>query len=116
MLTCTVLRCTKPGSGFVAGHRKSATDYHEAYVCAEHKALIETGSPWDMEGCIVLMGQDLAPILVNCSARPCVGSQGFTLTLEIACHIKPLEVFLGPAEARALLNFIQPASNEADGP
>ena len=78
-------------------------------------ALIEAGSPWDMEGHIVLMGQDLAPILHNWSIRASVGSEGFTLTLEIACQVKPLEVFLRPAEARTLLAFINAAENDGAG-
>lgn len=112
MLTCTVLRCTNSGSGFIAGSQKAAVGYHEAYVCAEHKALIEAGSPWDMEGRIVLMGQDLAPILSNWSVRRSVGSEGFTLTLEVACHVMPFEVFLKPVEARALFNFLGAANND----
>jgi hypothetical protein len=64
-----------------------------------------------MEGGNVLMGRDLAPILKNWSARPCVGSEGFTLTLEIAGQIKPVEVFLLPTEARTLSSFID-AVNE----
>lgn len=88
------------------------TGYHEAYVCAGHKALIDSGSPWDMEGRFVLMGQDLAPLLESWSARAGVGSEGFTLTLEIACRVKPFEVFLMPAEAGTLFTFIAAAHND----
>ena len=90
----------------------AAAGYHEAFVCAGHMALIDAGSPWDMEGRNVLMGQDLAPILENWSARPSVGSAGFTLTLEIAGQIKPIEVFLMPTEARTLSTFIDAANGE----
>ncbi|MET1086963.1 MAG: hypothetical protein ABWY04_07570 [Arthrobacter sp.] len=86
--------------------------YHEAYVCVEHKALMEAGEPWDMEGRWVLMGRDLAPVLDSWSARPSAGSEGFTLTLEIAGQIKPLEVFLMPEEARMLSSFIDAANND----
>jgi hypothetical protein len=114
MFTCSVLRCTNPGSAFTAGCQNlQAPGYHEAYICTEHKALIEAGAPWDMEGRNVLMGQDLAPILANWSARPSVGSEGFTLTLEIEGQIKPFEVFLMPSEARTLSSFINAAN--ADG-
>lgn len=115
MLNCSVLRCTNLGSAFVAGNRKSAAGYHEAYVCAQHKALIEAGSPWDMEGRIVLMGQDLASVLEKWSARPSVGSEGLTLTLEGASCLKPCEFFLMPAEARALFKFLDAANYGSDG-
>jgi len=95
-----------PGSAFMAGNQNAAIGYHEAFVCARHKALIASGTPWDMEGRTVLMGQDLAPTLEKWSVRPCVGSAGFTLTLEIAGQIKPVEVFLMPTEARTLSTFI----------
>jgi hypothetical protein len=65
-----------------------------------------------MEGGNVLMGRDLAPILENWSARPSVGSAGFTLTLEIAGQIKPIEVFLLPTEARTLSSFIDAANDD----
>lgn len=115
MLNCSVLRCTNVGFAFVAGNRKSAAGYHEAYVCAGHRALIEAGSPWDMEGHIVLMGQDLAQVLENWSARPSVGSEGFTFTFESASCIKPCEFFLMPAEARALFKFLDAAGYGSDG-
>lgn len=101
-----------PGSAFMAGSQNAVAGYHEAFVCAKHKALIEGGSPWDMEGRNVLMGQDLAPILQNWSARPSVGSEGFTLTLEIVGQIKPVEVFLMPTEARTLSTFMGAANGE----
>jgi hypothetical protein len=101
-----------PGSAFMAGCLNLAAGYHEAFICAEHKTLIEAGSPWDMEGGKVLMGRDLAPILENWSARPSVGSEGFTLTFEIAGQIKPFEVFLLPTEARTLSAFIDAANDD----
>ncbi|MGF9648099.1 hypothetical protein AAIH32_09005 [Pseudarthrobacter oxydans] len=104
-----------PGSAFVAGNQNAARGYHEAFVCAKHKALMETGTPWDMEGRNVLMGQDLAPILENWSVRPCVGSAGCTLTLEIAGQIKPVEVFLMPSEARTLSTYIGAANGGFGG-
>lgn len=111
MFTCSVLRCSNPGSAFTAGSQRATTGYHEAFVCAEHRALIDAGAPWDMEGRHVLMGQDLPPILENWSARLCAGSKGFTLTLEIAGQLKPLEVFLMPTEARTLSTFIETANS-----
>jgi hypothetical protein len=111
MFTCSVLRCTNPGAAFTAGSQNLVAGYHEAYVCVEHKALIEAGEPWDMEGHSVLMGRDLAPILDSWSARPSAGSEGFTLTLEIAGQIKPVEVFLMPEEAKTLSSFIDAANN-----
>lgn len=98
----------------MAGSQNAAAGYHEAFVCAEHRALIEAGSPWDMEGRNVLMGQDLAPLLENWSARPSVGSEGFTLTLEIAGQIKPFEVFVMPTEARTMSTFIDAANGDSD--
>lgn len=92
-----------------------AADYQEAYICAEHKALIEAGSPWDMDGRHVLMGRDLAPIVEKWSARPSAGSEGFTLTLEITGQIKPFEVFLLPTEARTLSAFLDAASDDGGG-
>jgi hypothetical protein len=112
MFTCSVLRCTNLGSAFAAGSQTLVAGYREAYVCAEHKAVIDAGAPWDMEGHTVLMGQDLAPILENWHARPSVGSEGFTLTLEIAGQIKPVEVFLMPTEAMTLSSFIDAANND----
>ncbi|WP_461172218.1 hypothetical protein M1D93_14615 [Arthrobacter sp. Z1-9] len=71
---------------------------------------MEVGSPWDMEGRNVLMGQDLAPVVEKWSVRQSVGSAGFTLTLEVAGRLKPLEVFLMPAEAMSLSGFIHATS------
>jgi hypothetical protein len=96
----------------MAGCLNLAAGHHEAYICAAHKALIEGGAPWDMQGRNVLMGQDLAPILENWSARPSVGSEGFTLTLEIAGQMKPFEVFLLPTEAKTLSSFIDAANDD----
>jgi hypothetical protein len=94
----------------MAGNQNAAHGYREAFVCARHKALMETGAPWDMEGRNVLMGQDLAPILEKLSVRACVGSAGCTLTLEFAGQIKPVEVFLMPSEARTLSTYIGAAN------
>ena len=112
MIGCSVLRCTNSGSAFSLGATGLSMGCHEAYVCSEHKALMADGAPWDMEGRYVLMGQDLAPVLQNWSARPSVGSAGFTLTLELAGRIKPVEVFLMPAEARTLSIFIDVANGD----
>jgi hypothetical protein len=112
MITCSVLRCTNPGSGFTVGNQTLAAGYHEAYVCTVHQELIDAGAPWDMEGHIVLMGRDVAPILENWSARPSAGSEGFTLTLQIQGQIKPVEAFLMPAEARTLSAFINAVTSD----
>jgi hypothetical protein len=112
MATCSVLRCTNPGSAYAAGSHPAA-GYHSAYVCGEHRALIESGSPWDMEGCSVLTGQDMPPVLENWSARPSEGSEGFRLTLEAAGGIKPFEVFLTPTEAKTLASFLYAAHGDA---
>jgi hypothetical protein len=111
MVTCAVLRCTHPGSAFIVGTPSLTAGYHEAFVCAEHKALRDAGSPWDMEGRYVLMGRDMPPTLENWSARPSVGSEGFTLTLEIAGQIRPVEVLLMPTEAKTLSMFIDAANS-----
>lgn len=65
-----------------------------------------------MEANFVLMGQDIAPILENWSARPSVGSEGFTLTFYIVGKIKPIEVFLKPTEAKTLAMFIDAANSD----
>lgn len=77
-----------------------------------HKTLIDAGNPWDMEERFVLMGKDIAPMLKNWSARPSAGSEGFTLTLEIAGQIKPIEVFLKPTDAKMLAIFIDAAGSD----
>lgn len=114
MFTCSVLRCSNPGAAFAANGRNLAAKYHEAYVCARHKAMIDGGEPWDVDGQVVLMGRDLAPILQSWCARPCTGSAGFTLTLEITGHIVPVEIFLLPAEARDLSSFISRTKNDGE--
>lgn len=114
MIICSVLRCTNPGSAFVFGNQNAAAGYHEAYLCGEHKAIVDAGAPWDMDERNVLMGRDLAPVLKHWSARPSVGSEGFTLTLEIDGRLKPVEFFLKPTEARTLSKFIGPANSDAD--
>lgn len=112
MVTCSVLRCTNVGSVFVTGTPYLTAGHHEAYVCAEHKALMDSGAPWDMEDHHVLMGQDIAPLLLTWSARPSVGCEGFTLTLEIEGQIKPFEVFLMPSDASTLSAFINAANGD----
>lgn len=113
MIECSVLRCTNPGTAFIAGDH-SASGFREAYICADHKALIDAGAPWDMDENIVLMGRDLAPLLEYWSARPSAGSEGFTLTLQIAGRIEPVEVFLMPNEAKSLSSFIDAANSDAE--
>lgn len=115
MITCSVLRCTNSGAAFVAGNQTAVAGYHEAYICEQHKALIDAGAPWDMDDeHNVLLGRDLAPILENWSARPSVGSEGFTLTLEIAGKLEPVEIFLMPTDARTLSTFIDAANSNLD--
>lgn len=50
-----------------------------------------------MEGNFLLKGQDIAPIPENWSARPSVGSEGFTLTF--------------PTESKTLAMFIDAANS-----
>jgi hypothetical protein len=113
MLPCPVLRCTNPGAAFVVGRQGHRGGYREAYVCDDHKALIDAGSPWCMEGHSVLLGQDITPVLESWSARPSVGAEGFTLTLQVAGQIKPFDVFLTASEAKTLAAFINAASNDS---
>jgi hypothetical protein len=101
MITCSVLRCQNPGSGFVTGGRKRR-DFHEAYVCAEHKARIDSGSHWDIQDTHVLMDQDLAPALERWSGRDSMGTPGYTLSFEAPGQDKPFEVFLTPADVKYL--------------
>ncbi|MHA7278455.1 hypothetical protein ACX80H_01700 [Arthrobacter sp. MDT2-2] len=75
--------------------------------------MIDAGSPWCIEGHSVLLGQDITPVLESWSARPSVGVDGFTLTVQVAGQIKPFEVFLTPTEARTLAVFINAASNDS---
>lgn len=110
---CPVIRCANPGVAFVVGSQGQSGGYREAYVCAEHKALIDAGSAWYMEGHSVLMGQDIPPVLESWSARPCVEAEGFTLTLHVAGQTNPVDVFLTPTEARTLVVFINAANNDA---
>jgi hypothetical protein len=111
MLICSVLRCTNPGSAFVAGTGNVTASSPEAYVCPEHKKRMDAGAPWDMQERHVLIGHDLAPVLANWSARPSTGSEGFVLRLELMGEIKPVEVFLMPSEARTLSTFLQAFNN-----
>ncbi|MDN4611581.1 hypothetical protein [Arthrobacter burdickii] len=75
--------------------------------------MIDAGSPWCMEGHSVLLGQDITPVLESWSARPSVGAEGFTLTLQVAGQIKPFDVFLTASEAKTLAAFINAASNDS---
>lgn len=104
---CSVLGCTNPGSNMVAGGGN-----HEVYVCTEHKALMDAGAPWDLQGRSVVMDQDLAPLVEGWQARPSAGAGGLTLSLELAGQAEPIHVFLPPAEARALAAFIRAANGE----
>jgi hypothetical protein len=101
MTTCNVLRCQNPGSTVITGGQH-LNDIHEAYICAEHNDAIEAGAHWDIPDGAVLMGQDVAPVLISWSVRDSVGTPGFTLTLEPAGQAKPFEVFLTPAAAKML--------------
>ncbi|MFC9772087.1 MULTISPECIES: hypothetical protein [unclassified Pseudarthrobacter] len=112
MITCSVIRCRKPGTAFAVGSGNGPTDYREAYVCAEHQDMIDAGAPWDMQDRFVLMGQDLPPVLATWSARPSVGSEGITLTLEATGQIKPFEVFLMPSDAKSLSEFLSKANDD----
>ncbi|VXB78161.1 conserved hypothetical protein [Arthrobacter sp. 9AX] len=102
MITCSVLRCTNFGSEFLAGRQGPDSSPTEAYVCAEHIGLINSGALWDMQGRDVLLGQDVAPALESWSVRQSAGSDGFTLTLELSGKIRPVELFLTPPQAVAL--------------
>lgn len=113
MLPCPVLRCINPGAAFVVSNQDSVGGYREAYVCVEHKAVIDAGSPWYMEGHSVLIGEDIPPVLETWSARPSVGCEGFTLTLHVAGHREPFEVFLTPAGAKTLAVFINATNNDS---
>lgn len=106
MLPCPVLRCMNPGAAFVTCSHDRRGGYREAYVCAGHKASIDAGDPWYMEGRSVLMGPDIPPVLESWSARPSVAVEGFTLTLHVAGQIEPVDVFLAPTEAKTLIRFI----------
>lgn len=79
----------------------------------EHKASIDDGLPWYMEGHAVLVGEDIPPVLETWSARPSVGCEGFTLTLHVAGRREPFEVFLTPAGAKTLAAFINTANNDS---
>ncbi|MDN4611803.1 hypothetical protein [Arthrobacter burdickii] len=114
MLPCPVLRCTNPGAAFVMDRQGLGGRYREAYVCAEHKALIDAGSPWHLENHSVVIGQDVPPVLESWSARPSLEADGFTLTLHIAGRTNPVDVFMTPTEARTLAVFIN-ATNSASG-
>lgn len=113
MLPCPVLRCTNVGAAFVTGSHDRWGGYQEAYVCADHKALIDAGDPWYMDGHSVLMGADIPPVLKGWSARPGVAVEGFTLTLHVAGQTEPVDVFLTPAEAKALVRFINSANTSS---
>lgn len=112
MLSCPVLRCTNPGAAFVVGSQGVRGGYREAYVCTEHKASIDAGSLWYVDGHSVLIGQDIPPVLERMSVRPSVGSEGFTLILHVAGQTEPIDVFLTPTGARTLAVFINAASSD----
>lgn len=112
MLPCPVLRCANLGAAFVAACQGQSGCYREAYVCAEHRALIDGGAPWYMEGHCVLMGQDIPPVLESWSARPGLGAEGFTLTMHVAGRAEASDVFLTPTTARALALFIIAANSD----
>lgn len=111
MLSCPVLRCMNFGAAFVVG-RGLRGGYCEAYVCADHKALIDAGSPWYMEGRLVLIGEEIPPVLEGSSVRPSMGADGFTLILDVAGQPKPFEVLLTPREARMLAVNMHTASDD----
>jgi hypothetical protein len=92
-------------------HALDSSGHRKIPICAKHRALVEAGAIWDMDGHTVLMGQDVAPVLEYWSARPGTGSEGFTLILDLAGRTERIQVFLQPAEARALATFIN-AANE----
>jgi hypothetical protein len=81
-----------PGSAFVVGGQMM-NDLHEAYVCPEHKEMIDAESLWDIHAGQVLIEQDMAPTLERWSSRESSGTVGFTLTLEAAGLTKPLKSF-----------------------
>ncbi|MGY2743200.1 hypothetical protein [Arthrobacter sp. UYCu723] len=104
-----MLRCQNPGSAFVvAGHRSA--DFHEVYVCAEHKAKVDSGAHWDLCGDHVVMDQDIAPALERWSLRPSMGTEGFTLILETAGRTEPIEMFLTTTDSISLALFLYPSS------
>ena len=110
--TCAVLRCPNPGSAILDVGQDPAAGSQEFSVCAEHKALMDSGAPWDMEGRSVVIGRDMAPAVTGWRARPGAGADGFTLSLEIAGQPEPIHVFLRPDQARALAAFITAANGE----
>jgi hypothetical protein len=106
MTTCSALLCTNPGTSFVMVMQTSTADFHDVYVCDKHRVLMDAGSPWDMHGRHILIGQDMAPPVREWSARPSGGAEGFTLTMRFAGGIEPVDAFLVPKEARKLAAFI----------
>jgi hypothetical protein len=112
MKTCAVLQCPNPGSALVMSGQDPAAGGHELYVCTEHKAAMEAGAPWDLEGGSVVTGPDMAPLVKGWRARPSAGAEGFTLSLEVAGQAQEIQVFLRPAEARTLAAFITAANDD----
>jgi hypothetical protein len=110
--TCAVPRCPNRGSVIVDVGQDQAAGSQELSVCAEHKALMDSGAPWDIEGRSVVIGLDMAPAVTGWRARPGAGADGFTLSLEIAGQPEPIHVFLRPDQARALAAFITAANGE----
>jgi hypothetical protein len=109
MRACSVLRCQNPGSTtLVAGPGR--LDFHEVDVCAEHKAKIDSGAPWDLCGEHPVMDQDIAPVLERWSLVPSMGTSGFTLILETAGRAEPIEMFLTTNDSISLALFLHPSS------
>lgn len=109
--TCAVLRCPNPGSAIVDFGQDRAAG-QELPVCAEHKALMDSGAPWDLEGRAVVIGQDMPPAATGWRARPSAGADGFALSLEIAGQSEAMHVFVRGDQARALAAFITAANGE----
>jgi hypothetical protein len=112
MITCSVLRCQLPGSAFVVGRRMSdgfrEAYLCQAYVCGEHKTMIEAGCRWELQEDYVLLEPDLPPMLEGWSAHSSVGTEGIRLRLETSASSPPFEVFLTPDDARKLALIIGP--------
>jgi hypothetical protein len=105
MTTCAVLRCQTPGSIVITGGQY-LNDVHEAYICAVHNEKIGAGALWDIQDGAVLLDQDMPARAETWSIRDGVGTEGFTLTLQIAGQLKPFEVFLTPADVTTLSTLL----------
>lgn len=104
-----MLRCQNSGSRLLLAGRRS-TGIEEVYICGEHAARIDAGSPWDLSGDNVLMDQDMAPALLGWSLLPGRGTNGFTLAFDIVGRPEPLNVFLTPSKSKSLALFLYPSS------